>query len=95
MNILDYIPNGKDNAISRSALCQGLSDRKLREAIASERLKTPILNISDGSGYYRPLLTEKEEVKRYIEQEYSRLKSIARGLYVARAFYDDLEHERL
>lgn len=97
MNILDYIPNGKDNAISRLTLCQmtGLSDRKLREAIASERLSTPILNISDGSGYYRPLLTEKEEVKRYIDQEYSRLKSIARGLYVAKAFYEDLEHERL
>ena len=97
MNILDYIPNGKDNAISRSRLCQmtGLSDRDVRSYISNARLETVILNNSDGSGYYRPLLTEKEEVRKYINQELKRIKSIAIGLYVTRSFYEDLEHERL
>jgi hypothetical protein len=97
MNILDYIPNGKDNAISRLRLCQmtGLSDREVRSYISNARLETVILNNSDGSGYYRPLLTEKEEVRKYINQELKRMKSIAIGLYVTRSFYEDLEHERL
>jgi hypothetical protein len=97
MNILDYIPNGKDNAISRLRLCQmtGLSDREVRNAIAKARNSTVIINNSDGNGYFRPLLTEKDEIKRHLRQELSAIKSRVMGVYFEMAFLNDLEHERL
>ena len=57
MNIADYIPFGKDNAISRKRLSEitGLSDRKLREVIALERRNTIIINLSNGQGYFQPI----------------------------------------
>lgn len=54
MNISDYIPFGKDNAISRKKLekVTGLSDRDIREEIAMARRNTVILNLSNGQGYF-------------------------------------------
>lgn len=78
MNIADFIPVGKENAISRNQLVisTGLSDRIVRDMIALERRNTAILNLQNGAGYYIPSASEKADLKRYIKQEESRAKSI-------------------
>ena len=78
MNIADFIPVGKDNAIS---LCQlvkltGLSDRIVRDMIALERRNTAILNLQNGAGYYIPSDSDRAEIERYVKQEEARAKSI-------------------
>ena len=78
MNITDFIPVGKDNAISRSQLVKltGLSDRIIRDMIALERRNTAILNLQNGAGYYIPSESEKADLERFIKQEEARAKSI-------------------
>lgn len=77
MSIENMIPYGQENAVTRDELCAmtGLSDRKLRELIAEARRNVCIINLQDGRGYFRPLETEKELVKRYFEQERARAKT--------------------
>lgn len=78
MNIIDFIPYGKENAISRKQLSErcGMPDRVMRKQIEKERREYPILNSQDGSGYFRPLPEEKPLVERWLRQERSRSKSI-------------------
>lgn len=86
MNISDYIPFGKDNAISRKKLekVTGLSDRDIREEIAMARRNTVILNLSNGQGYF-PIEGEEDElVIKYYKQESSRLKRIGWSLLATR-----------
>ena len=49
-DILDYIPKGQENAVTRAELCKrtGLTDRVMRDALHDAKLKTPILNMQDG-----------------------------------------------
>ena len=60
MNILDYIPVGHKNAISREVLAAvtQLSDRKLRDLISEINQNDDdsqiIVNLQDGKGYFRP-----------------------------------------
>ena len=84
MNILDYIPYGKENAIKRYELKNqtGLSDRLIRKLIAEARLDDVIINLQDGGGYYRP--TCKAEFERYLRQETRRGKSVFYRLKAAR-----------
>ena len=60
MSILDYIPYGEENAISREDLKQitGLTDRQMRKKIEIARETTPILNFQGGKGYFIPTETE-------------------------------------
>ena len=78
MNIAEFIPVGKENAISRSQLVKltGLSDRIVRDMIALERRNTAILNLQNGAGYYIPSESEKADLERFIKQEEARAKSI-------------------
>lgn len=91
MNIVDFIPVGKENAITGERLRQmtGLTDRKLRNEIAIARRETCIINNQDGRGYYQP--SNKEEVARYIYQEEHRAKSIFYALNGAKKYYAELE----
>lgn len=86
MNIIDYIPYGKENAIRRSSLVMltGMNDRAVRSAISKARRETPILNMQDGSGYYRPTQNDVDELKHFVSQEESRAKSIFFSLKAAR-----------
>lgn len=86
MNIVDYIPYGKENAIRRGSLVliTGMSDRSVREAISRARRNTPILNMQDGSGYYRPTKDDVGELKHFVSQEESRAKAIFYSLRSAR-----------
>ena len=89
MDILDFIPTGSRNAISRKYLnaVLRLSDRKIREMIHFARRKIPILNLQDGNGYFIPDMNSENDINllvQFVRQEESRLKSIAWALREAR-----------
>lgn len=90
MNIIDYIPQGHKNAISRRSLCTltGLNDRVVRGLIEEARRETIIISNNDGSGYWLfpddPTEQEKEMLRRYVKQQESRAKSIFYALRPAR-----------
>lgn len=95
MNIADYIPFGKDNAISRKRLSEitGLSGRKLREVIALERRNTIIINLSNGQGYFQPINgLEDDLVVDYYKQENSRLKRIGWSLLATRRRVKEIQN---
>lgn len=89
LNILDYIPTGRVNAITRHALAirTGISDRQVRDLIHYARRDIPILNMQDGRGYFIPDMNdgvERELLAAYVRQEEKRLKSIGWALASAR-----------
>lgn len=86
MNILDYIPCGEANAISRENLkcVTSLTDRQMRKKIELARETTPILNFQGGKGYFIPTETEQYLINKWIRQETSRAKKIFRGMRGAR-----------
>ena len=65
MDIVDYIPFGRENAVTRAQLriVTGLNDRQIREQISQARRDTVILNMQDGKGYFRPLPEERHIVE--------------------------------
>lgn len=109
VTIIDLIPTGRDNAISRDylvTLCvqKGLVDQKLRpesrdramrRLLEKERLDYTILNLSDGEGYYRPSRDDLQDLQRYIRQEENRAKSTFRNISNAKALYEDYKRGRL
>ena len=79
MNILDYIHEGKEDAITREELrfLTELSDRTIRELIEQERRNgVIILNLQDGRGYYRPAPEDLVDILKQYRQNDSRAKSI-------------------
>ena len=93
LNIVDFIPIGHKNAISRKELCRrtGLTDRKVREQISKARETTCICNMSDGAGYYIP--EQLAEITDYINQESARARSIFKALKGARIAKNMMERE--
>ena len=88
-DILDYIPTGQENAVTRAELCKrtGLTDRKMRDALHDAKLKIPILNMQDGRGYFIPdMNTENDRciLLRHVRQEESRIRSTIEPLEVER-----------
>lgn len=88
-DILDYIPTGQENAVTRSELCRrtGLNDRTMRALLHKARGKMPILNMQDGHGYFIPdmnLESDRMLLKQFVRQEESRLTSIGWSLKPAR-----------
>lgn len=112
-SIIDFIPTGRDNAISRKLLAEicvanGLiavnsidKDRYMRKLIEKARMDYTILNLSDGSGYYKltsetkASLDELQDLQRYIRQEESRAKATFKNLSMAKSLYEDYRSERL
>lgn len=94
INIVDYIPVGHENAVTRKQLCTltNMGDRKVRKAIEKARETTCICNMSDGAGYYIP--TDLKEVDLFIRQESARGKSVFRNLRGARTMKKLMEEEQ-
>jgi hypothetical protein len=95
IKIVDYIPSGKENAISRQQLerVTGLSDRDVREAISLARRNTVILNLSNGKGYFQPIQGEEDDlVVKYFKQEDSRLKRIGWSLLATRRRVKEIQN---
>lgn len=89
IDILNYIPTGSGNAVGRKYLSSvtWLTDRRMRIEIHKARRKIPILNLSDGTGYYIPDMNDpldQMNLVRFVQQEESRLKSIGWTLKTAR-----------
>ena len=85
IKIVDYIPFGKENAISRQQLerVTGLSDRR----------NTVILNLSNGKGYFQPIQGEEDDlVVKYFKQEDSRLKRIGWSLLATRRRVKEIQN---
>lgn len=79
MNILDFIPYGKNNAISRQELVMrtGMTDRAIRRAIQLLREDGEIiLSSSHGKGYWRS--DEVSEIAQYIRENDSRCRKMSR-----------------
>lgn len=81
--ILQFIPTGSRNAIAREYLrtISGIPDRSMREFIEAARQKIPIINLSDGNGYYIPDMNDEMDVaalKKFHKQEKSREDSLHR-----------------
>ena len=85
---IENIPIGKENAVRRKTLVMrtGLSDRKVRDEIKLLRRDYVILNLQDGSGYFRPSEEDRELVEQFKKQEESRAKSIFWTLKPVREF---------
>lgn len=90
MDILEFIPFGKENAIKRQKLrdLTGLTDREMRRAIEVARKEVPIINLQDGRGYYRP--DDKDDIQRYVLQEQARATKILRNINVACKAYSEI-----
>ena len=97
INIIDYIPEGVDRAISRRNLCiaTGLNDRVVRELIEEARRNTIIISNTDGSGYWlypdNPTPHEKNLLNKYVKQQERRAKSIFYALKPARKKVQTME----
>lgn len=67
MNIIDYIPIGKDNAVSRRQLVAltGWDDRTVREAIETAKHNGALV-INLGGGYFvADKAKDQAEIRRY------------------------------
>jgi len=80
MNIADYIPEGRENAVSRAELARltGMPDRNIRDAIkAANRALTAknkaILSTSGKSGYW--ISDNREEMEAYLAESSRRSRS--------------------
>ena len=93
INIVKYIPYGKENAISRSELCRitGLNDRSMRDLINQARKRAVIINVQDGKGYFRPTKNDLDEVKKFKRQEENRAKEVFSCLQPIRKFIREVE----
>lgn len=92
MNIVDFIPSGKENAVTKKELMRrtGLDERTVRAAIKREvEQGTPILSSSGHRGYwYSEDLNEIEEFLRESEHRYNTgrktLAALKKRLYEAK-----------
>lgn len=91
LKIVNLIPFGKDNAITRTALCNitGLADREVRRKIAEERRDNVILSVDDGKGYFHPTCNEKKEVEIWLKKEKNRGISVFKAMKAAQAFLNE------
>lgn len=94
MNIVNFIPTGKENAITRADLVRvlNLPDRKVREMIETARKDGAlILNAQDGAGYY--ISEDVGELKRQLHSNHSRAMSVLRQNTHLRRKIKELEGE--
>lgn len=94
MDILQYIPFGQENAVSRQHLANlyggGESgDRKARDAIEKGRRTHVIINSQDGKGYFQPTDAEAHLVEKQYRQTDHRANSINRQRRAIRKWQRD------
>lgn len=87
IDIREYVPRGHKNAINRANLKHrvGVNDRELRMMIEKANLeedKPPIINLSDGKGYFIPLESEDDLLNQYIRSEISRSRKLEEKIRV-------------
>ncbi len=107
ISIVDLMPVGRENAISRRMLVSkcvsvGLidksisdKDRAMRKMLEKARLDHTILNISDGNGYYRVSREDLQDLQRYIRQEDNMARAAFRNHTLAKKLYEDYKVGRI
>lgn len=107
VSIVDFIPFGRDNAITSKMLIQkcvkeGLiaensnnKDREKRRLLEKARVDYTILNLSDGNGYYRPTYDDLMDLQRYIRQERKRAVQTFKNIKMAKKLYSDYQSGRI
>jgi hypothetical protein len=95
MNVIEVIPTGKSNAISRKDLASKLkcSDRKARIQIHEARKQYPIASNLNTGGYYLP--ETKEEAKEFIDMQMSYIISIQDTIKAAKRYMENKDQRRL
>ena len=90
--ILSAIDKGEDNAVSLEQLINitGLPNREVRKIIETLRRAGHVIISSDNGSYYPETV---EELKRYINRESSRARSILITLSSARELLENLADE--
>ena len=79
ISIIDYIPHGRDNAITNRELQERLqiTDRQVREYVEQARREgVIIINLQDGRGYF-----QTDDIE-YIERQYNQNRSRAMSILV-------------
>lgn len=87
MKLLDYIPIGRENAISMPDLSvsKGITPRECRRLVQREREKgAPICSDFERGGYFLP--ADKGEALRYYRAQLARIKTARAALNGVRAF---------
>lgn len=81
-SIVDYIPRGRENKISREslAMCTGLTDRVCREYISRARAEGHAIVGDPAGGYY--LADNEADVRLLLSELMSRMTQL-RKCYVA------------
>lgn len=90
MKIEDFIPKGRENAITRSELAARLcmTDRRVRSLIAEARARGElILNACDGQGYY--ISDDLSEIHGQYLVDKSRALSVLKRLKTMRRLLKD------
>lgn len=77
-DVVKLIPVGRENAVTKAYITAvtGLPERTVRKMIEEADSLPPVINLSDGKGYFRPSKNDAECVKRFYRQERSRANSI-------------------
>lgn len=101
-NIVDLIPKGSANAISREALLNkctvfglAFNDRQMRKLIEEARKEAVIICLCDGRGYFIPDKDDQDKLRHYINQEHDRSIAILRNLTMANNLLEDMECGRI
>lgn len=83
MNIADFIPEGRQNAVTRAELASSLAitDRLVRRLIAKAREHGELI-LNDGTGYYRS--HDVHEIYRQYRTDRARALSVLRRLKTMR-----------
>lgn len=86
MDIINYIPQGHQNAITRKELSNitHTCDRDTRKAIEFARKDNTICNLSDANGYFIPLHNGDLSARAYVNQEINRIISLLKSTKHAR-----------
>lgn len=90
MEVLFAIPEGKENAVSRTELCAsvGYSDRMTRRIISQLREEGYIIiNDQNGRGYY--LTNDLDEIEKQYKQDTARALSILKRRKTMRKMLKD------
>lgn len=93
MNIVDFIPTGKANAVTREQLCSltGLRDRAVRKLIEIARIEGAIIiNAQDGAGYY--VSDDPVDIRRQMATNRNRAMSILRQQKYLRLRLEEIEN---
>jgi hypothetical protein len=96
----EFIPIGKENAISRRDLCRmaGMNDREVRREIARLRVEDDgsdmvIVSASRGRGYYRTDCVE--DIVGFIAEMTARISSIVEAIKHAKAVVERLRKKQM